>query len=195
MKVIDDVISKEYQDYIEKTLYTVPWYLKRSLDENCYVGEKEIFTDVPGFANLIYSQQGIHQSKLFNTVTPLAYIAAEKINFKVNELLFARTFYQNPYTGKSGVTNPHVDIDDEEHLVCLYYVIDADGDTVFFDKRNDTLDAHISRPSFVNYNIINSVTPKKGRCVLFDGKQYHATTLPQNGPRCVINFNLGGYYV
>ena len=100
------------------------------------------------------------------------------------------SFYQQPYPGKSGITNPHVDIDDENHLVCLYYVMDADGDTVFFDKRNDVENS--IRPSFKNYNIIKSVTPKQGRCILSNGRQYDATTLPQKGPRCVINFNLGG---
>lgn len=192
MIVIDDVISKDYQEYLKQVLFNVPWYLKGSLDENTIPGEKEQFTDVPGWANVIFNNNGIVQPELFSAVMPLAKIACDKIKFTIDEPYFIRTFYQQPYTGKSGITNPHVDIDDVEHLVCLYYVLDADGDTVFFDKRNDTLDADISRPSFINYNIIESVTPKQGRCVLFDGRQYHATTLPQNGPRCVINYNFGG---
>jgi len=190
MVILDDVISKTYQEHIKELLFSVPWYLKETLDENTNFSERETFVDVPGWANVIFNDDGVVHRELFNAITPLAYIACKKINFNIQELMYIRTFFQQPYPGKQGITNPHVDIDDEKHLVCLYYVVDADGDTVFFDKRNNNLDSN--RPSFLEYNIIKSVTPKQGRCVLFDGRQYHATTLPQKGKRCVINFNLGG---
>jgi hypothetical protein len=190
MIVIDDVISETYQDYIQKLLLDVPWYLKTTLDENTSTDKRERFTSVPGWANVIFNRDGVVQRELYNALMPLAYIACDKIDFKVEEIYFARSFFQQPYPGIHGISNPHVDINDVNHLVCLYYVMDADGDTVFFDKRNTNLDGN--RPSFVDYTITHSVTPKKGRCVLFDGRQYHATTVPQNGPRCVVNFNLGG---
>lgn len=190
MVIVDNVISEDYQEYIKKLLLSSPWYLKQSLDESTEFDDKEQFVDVPGWANVIFNNDGVVQRELYNAITPLAYIAAQHVAFEVNSLYYIRSFYQQPYPGKSGITNPHVDIDDENHLVCLYYVMDADGDTVFFDETNDVENS--IRPSFKNYNIIKSVTPKQGRCILFDGRQYHATTLPQKGPRCVINFNLGG---
>ena len=73
----------------------------------------------------------------------------------------------------------------------LYYVFDSDGDTVFFDKRSDSEE----RPSFKDYKIIDRVTPKQGRVVLFDGRQYHANYLPRKSDvRSVINMNLGADY-
>jgi hypothetical protein len=62
-----------------------------------------------------------------------------------------------------------------DHLVVLYYVNDADGDTVFFNEKNE---------------IIKSVSPKRGRVVAFDGSIYHGGGVPKNGPRCAINFDV-----
>ena len=81
-------------------------------------------------------------------------------------------------------------MENEDHLVCLYYVMDSDGDTVFFDKMCESDE----RPSFKDCNIIKSVTPKQGRVVLFNGRRYHANNLPQKHLRSVINFCLGGQF-
>ena len=48
---------------------------------------------------------------------------------------------------------------------------------------------------FKDYKIIDRVTPKQGRVVLFDGRQYHANYLPRKSDvRSVINMNLGADY-
>ena len=60
------------------------------------------------------------------------------------------------------------------HMVALYYVNDADGDTFFFDR---------------NREVINRVTPKKGRMVVFDGLTLHASSMPSKDYR--ISLNLG----
>ena len=88
---------------------------------------------------------------------PLAHMACENINYTINNTYFVRTFLQQPVIGASGLSNPHVDMINEDHLVCLYYVLTSDGDTVFFDKKSESND----RPSFKEYNIIESVTPKQ----------------------------------
>jgi len=55
-------------------------------------------------------------------------------------------------------------------------VIDSDGDTLFFNKEGD---------------IINRVSPKKGRCVIFDGDILHASQNPiKSKDRIVINIDL-----
>jgi ectoine hydroxylase-related dioxygenase (phytanoyl-CoA dioxygenase family) len=59
--------------------------------------------------------------------------------------------------------------------VVFYYVNDADGDTVFFDQ---------------NHQVMKSVSPKKGRLIIFDGTLYHGGGIPKKGPRCAINFNI-----
>ena len=72
--------------------------------------------------------------------------------------------------------NAHVD-QPYPHTVALYYVNDTDGDTVFFDKDDLT-------------KVIHRETPKKGKCVIFDGEYaYHASTSPSKNIRMTLNIN------
>ena len=60
--------------------------------------------------------------------------------------------------------------------VCLYYIDDSDGDTFFFDE---------------DWDIIQRVSPKAGRMVLFQNDIYHASSPPQeNNGRIVLNTNI-----
>ena len=45
---------------------------------------------------------------------------------------------------------------------------------------------------FNSFELIKSVTPKKGRAVLFNGKYAHCATYPTNGDRFVVNINFMG---
>ena len=38
--------------------------------------------------------------------------------------------------------------------------------------------------------IIKSVTPKKGRLVVFDGLTLHSGGIPTENPRCAVNFDI-----
>jgi ectoine hydroxylase-related dioxygenase (phytanoyl-CoA dioxygenase family) len=64
--------------------------------------------------------------------------------------------------------------------VCLYYVTDSDGDTIFFDD---------------NENEIKRVSPKKGRIAFFDGTINHCSSNPTKLHRSVINFDFIGEYL
>ena len=185
--IFDDVVSTDYQDYIEHVIYQQDWFYKPTLSANTILGEKENFTDIPGFVNVFYNNNGITNQWLYNVSMPLAYICCNKVNVKLNSIYFGRTFLQQPVTTHHGMSNPHVDMQNFDHMVCLYYVKDSDGDTVFFDKKSESNE----RPSFASYNIIEQVSPKKGRVVVFNGRIYHANYLPQNNLRSVINMNLG----
>jgi len=94
---------------------------------------------------------------------------------------------QFPMTTHEGMTNPHVDTI-EDHLVCLYYVIDSDGETMILDKEDFPAGSPI--PDWGEYNIVHRIEPKQGRAVLFNGRIYHANYLPKKNMRCVINFNI-----
>ena len=69
--------------------------------------------------------------------------------------------------------NMHMDMS-IPHTVALYYVNDSDGDTFFFDKDKQ---------------IVDRVTPKKGRVVVFDGLTLHASSMPSKDYR--ISMNIG----
>ncbi len=68
----------------------------------------------------------------------------------------------------------HID-EPNAHLVFIYYVNDADGDTCLYKGGE----------------IAHRISPKRGRGVFFDGRTYHASSSPVEARfRCVVNFNL-----
>ena len=76
---------------------------------------------------------------------------------------------------KAWKNEPHIDMK-EKHKVILFYLNDSDGDTYFYDK---------------DHNIIDSVTPKENRAVLFDGSILHSSSKPvEFAKRIVLNINL-----
>jgi hypothetical protein len=82
-------------------------------------------------------------------------------------------FYQGPHTDYS---NPH--------MVMIYYVSDSDGDTIIFnEKHTGTIDNS-------KKTISQRITPKKNKCIIFDGLQYHAGSIPKNSHRMFININF-----
>ena len=82
---------------------------------------------------------------------------------------------QTTDTSINKLNPPHKDMD-FPHQVMLYYVNDSDGDTFFFDNEG---------------NLLNRISPKKGRLVFFNGDLYHAGSNPvRSKDRMIININL-----
>ena len=192
--VIDNIIPLNYQERIKDTIfdtYKHQWYLKRSLSESTLIGRDERWADAPGFVNVFFNRLGITNPDVYYMVMPMLLEACNRINFRVEKMLYGRTFYQQPLTTHSGMTNPHVDTDCP-HLVCIYYPIDSDGETVLIDSFDDPIGS--TRPHFDpdKINIYKKVEPKQGRVLLFNGNRYHTNILPKENMRCVINFNVSG---
>ena len=85
---------------------------------------------------------------------------------------------------KSTNNNPHpahVDTDDN-HLVIIYYANDSDGDTTIYNETFDT--------KFDKLTVKKTISPKKGKYVIFNGEHYHASSSPlRHDVRIVLNFN------
>lgn len=69
--------------------------------------------------------------------------------------------------------NPHVDFE-FPHTTALYYVNDSDGSTHFFQDGS----------------VIQKSQPAKGKMIVFDGLQTHASASPTNGVRIALNVNF-----
>ena len=96
----------------------------------------------------------------------------------INQVLHGRLFVDFPTPNPQLDGPPHIDLN-SPHWVCLYYINDSDGDTVFF---KDDMKTEIKR-----------VPPKKGRIAFFDGSIYHAGTPSETNSRAVVNFNFTPY--
>jgi hypothetical protein len=183
--VIDNLFTLEQQDNLKDLFLNslFPWYYKSTLSQNT---KKTNFDSAvaPGFGHVFYNDNGI-VSEYFDAIASIPKVATTNTPFVFNKLIYARTFLQMPLTTTHGITNPHIDVAGLDHSVCIYYVDDADGETVIFDKtsQHDPVD-------FTGMRILQTISPRKGRIVLFDGARYHANILPQRGPRCIINFDF-----
>lgn len=81
-----------------------------------------------------------------------------------------------------------------EHIAAVYYINDTTGDTSIYNhKLGNNGESYISNPDDINFDdyvLLNNVSPKMGRCVVFNGNLAHHGTYPITGDRWIINFNF-----
>jgi len=186
--VIDDAISKNYQDAIEARIMhdpAFPWYFVSSISKKSK-DYSQLEGDTFGFSHQFCNRNG-SISKITDFLLPLAYEACAHISFVPNKFYYGRAFMTLPAHNTRNLL--HVDLLDP-HISVLYYIHDSTGNTVFVDKTINDYDQDTIN-TIDNLPIRKEVTPKKGRVVIFDGRFYHASSNPDVGRRCIINFNIG----
>lgn len=183
--VKDNFLSDLDKDEIEKLLTSnyFAWFLTEERDKTVPLksitdlkksGFKNTYLikESPQFCHMFYDNITDTKSEYYRLIDELL----KKLNLN-NKIIRAKSNYlsQNNSFKKENFHTPHIDTN-TKHIVVLYYVIDSDGDTLFFNKEGD---------------IINKVSPKKGRCVIFDGNILHASQNPiKSKDRIVINIDL-----
>jgi len=173
MKIFDNVVNKKNSKQLENFLLNdnFPWFfVEKSSGKSQEIAG---FNDTVQFEHHFIrdsqiTSQAIHQVMYlmdWDNVVKETKVSSSIFRMKSNLLLKTQ----------SGPNTPHIDLSDP-HTVLLYYVNDSSGPTIFYDE---------------NLKVVNEVSPKKGRMVVFDGSIYHSSSPPQiNSHRCVINFNL-----
>ena len=177
--IIDDVISKGYQDFIEKMSKDFPWYFRDQITDS-REGSNDMST---GLTFDIFNkncqniEEEYNRSPFADGLIPLLCEAVGKVDndrvileiFRIRAGMFIKN--QNDIPHQS-----HIDRDDF-HYTMLYYVNDSDGPTKFYDHKDG--------------EVVKMVDPKKGRAVLFTGDTYHASSSPRNhSNRIVLNYNF-----
>lgn len=121
-----------------------------------------------GEINSEYTEQILNPFQLFNeriqngvSKTNLSVDLEKIIRMQVNLVTETKKwwFRHTPW---------HTDME-EDHIGMIYYIVDTDGKTLFKNR--------------------GSVTPKQGRCVIFNGKIKHCHQL-SSSYRSVLNFNI-----
>lgn len=183
MIVVDNFIPHSLQEEIKNTLLVqnFPWYF---VDDVTTFDARQ---NRPALSHLIYEDA----TKVSNLeIGYMAHFAAYQAGFKLTQIKRAKTILQFPLAQEfvgTDLDHLHIDMPDP-HIVLLYYVVDADGDTIICDHRFNGTEEHGLKAE--NYKVIEKVTPKQGRAVIFDGGYYHTAEQPRNGIRCIINVNL-----
>lgn len=191
--VVDDILTEEEQNQLGLHLTSTyfPYYLSDYLTVHEVQYNK--FKHLPNNKDHI---QMVHQFYKVDEVTDDTVPCTddkhlEWINLligkmatylKKNELrlIRAKANLQHQVTGnkKEYHNTPHIDEPSMKHWVCIYYVNDSDGDTLFFDNEKDC-------------NITDSISPKKGRFLFFKGNKLHTGKHPiDTNVRIVINMDF-----
>jgi hypothetical protein len=164
IKIIDNCIPKEKQNLLIHQIIDnkfFPWYFNKDIT---FKNGKQ---KRPSLAHVF-----INDKKENSTVAQFISSIFSKILKK--DIIKGRVIFQLPLnTNIFSYDTPHTDID-QPHLVYLYYVIDADGETVLFKNKK----------------LYKKVKPKQGRLLIFDGSVVHTAYQPKKNIRCVINFNV-----
>ncbi len=192
MKIIDDVIPIHLQNELERKILDVrfPWayipssdlaydakanyaQMKRKQFKSDHISDPPQF-----FHNILIDQK---PGPAFGYFTPIL----DAIGFEGMRILRMKMNFNFPYLGFDEHTHgiPHVDLPlEDRYTTAVYYLTDADGDTILFNEKNNHSGA---------LTIKERVQPKKGRIVLFDGNTLHAACPPMtNRPRIVVNINI-----
>jgi len=185
--IIDDVVNKETQDLIEKTVFgsNTKWTFARSVFNDGFNPEanKEQRNKLMSFTNLVYDDKEINPDAelYFKTIA----------NIGIKQLLQIKIQLQLPVITEIDKIHgvPHVDGYREcPYKVGVYYVNDSDGDTVLFKQTtDDTSPIDVMNGKL---EIDQTITPKKGRLIVFNSNIYHAVGKPKKNIRSVLNYHF-----
>ena len=185
-KVYDDIIPIELQNNIKDSLFSnsFPWYY---LADTTFA-DTPMSMARPCFTHWYYTNY-TSNSPASNLVTGLADIIANHINFGPYSIIQSRSFmqlYLNLSEKELHTTDLlHTDLD-FPHTVFLYYVTDSTGDTVLSKHH-----IYGVKPTPEKCEIMERITPKQGRVLVFDGSIWHTAFQPYTRQsRCIVNIDL-----
>ena len=190
IKILDNIIPKKQQEELKKILHgsEFPWYYVSDIAK-----KDNEYQSRPGFSHIFYVEG---KQNSFGNCVDIVNKISENVNKKIKKQLSlyqVRTFLQLPLNetlihkgSKHKEDTPHLDCN-IPHTVFLYYVNDADGDTILYDYLSKNID---DVPNYEDIKIIDRMTPKQGRVIVFDGMTWHSSSQPTKGPRCIINFDM-----
>jgi len=177
IRVFDDIIPEHLVDYYELAILGKTPVAEKMMNP---IVELKCRYEGTGLENGIYPLSFTHILKSHSALSHhlenfglIPQIVCAEVSKTLREILLARIYLLMPYKTELEHYSPHTDLP-FDHWVVLYYVNDSDGDTVFFD----------------NGSKVKSVSPRRGRVVLFDGSILHGGGIPRNGPRSVVNFDI-----
>lgn len=191
--IVNNFLPKPIEDSIEQLMFdqNFPWFFNpqtvyEDLNQGYFFNDKNTVSGSQ-FNHTFLTDYKVN-SDLCKELAPLMFHFSLASGVKVS----------NPIRIKANLTTPdilyadnlhrpaHYDTLDSNITTAIYYVNDADGDTIFFE------DPSIKESNEVEeLKEIKRVSPKKGQIVYFKSNILHANALCKDTKyRCVINFNF-----
>jgi hypothetical protein len=189
--VVEDSVSIHSQNEIRNRFLgenSAPWFFTY---ESTQLGDT-IDSHSVLYHMLYYYKSGGKHSELFELAKPIMWEIISKAGLPFNEFLQVRAVSQFPIITKRTHNFIHTDLDlDGEYFTGVYYLNDenVDGDTVIFNETDREIHKSQVAKHYTNFTEKMRVTPKQGKAVIFNGHQYHASTLPTKSVRGVLNFS------
>jgi hypothetical protein len=194
---IDDVVPKLYQDQIEAetTSLRMPWFFRLEPGRSGALGPaKSADAGYSGFSNTVFhvDDPGVAPSPMTALLLPLLFTFCDKAQRPYNRLLRIRLGLYPRTMVEADYHHPHVDFYQPHHNA-LYYVNDADGDSIIFNETFEDVSQALL-PAYTaerKFTVAKRIAPKKGKMIGFDGARYHASMHPmQASHRIVIAFSF-----
>lgn len=189
-KIFDNVINEEDQAALENyvNLEEIKWDITENIT-GYFGGNFENF-NFPGRVLLVenFNQEIVEiATKIRKRVCDLISVDHVKTyRCKINHTKKLESYQDPKYL-------MHVDMY-SDHMVIVYYINDASGDTKIFQNKsgNDatSIDKNLRSIDLSDFSLIDSISPKKGRALVFDGNLYHYGEYPSEGNRFVMNMDL-----
>jgi hypothetical protein len=186
--IIDDVITEQEQNLLESHFLSdrVEWekYNSTLYDNNGNLANPNDY--FPQTKNTLDTKQQVNVMVFnghgnYDIVKPIV----DKIPYKYSKILRIKANLTEPTN--TDIDYPHSPIHTDigsvsKYITCIYYINDSDGDTIIFNEKK----GFCGTPT-----IKQTIKPKKGRLVMFNGHHLHAGELPRtNEKRLVLNINI-----
>ena len=191
IQVIENIVNKECQDMLEGLLTDpyFPLFFRKATITDIEEFDSHHWKDKStqegcSFSHFFLTDFG-DKSSYFEKIEPLigSLLIASRINMLPCRIRL-NLIQSVPNYGKNNHYTPHVDSNYGNSLTAIYYVNDADGDTILFKTPKE------KDPS-KDLEIIKRISPKKGSVVCFPTETIHAGQPPMKSEyRAVINFNF-----
>ena len=174
---IENLLGPNHYGFVSSKIDSpsTKWYYAETTAN--YFDKKEPYHS--SFGHLIYKKDQGALSELFDLTMPILTTALDKQQKSLKDLIRIRLglITRVPH---EVIHAPHKD-HNGPHTTALYYLNDADGDTVVYNETEMS----------DSYTVKEKLTPKANTWHQFDGNHYHSSAAPINTEkRIVITYNF-----
>lgn len=179
----DNVLSKFYLEDLQKAVFSADYtWVHHEETAGGYNGNYSwVEDDNTEETDLFAHRAPRNANENMITYDPLIYTVADLMDYRVElERIKINLMLPKSKLNPNSYNRPHVDYPEPGMKTFLFYLNDADGDTVIFDKIFTGEDPG-------KLTVVERITPKANSAVLFDSYRYHASSTPTLNKRSVIN--------